>query len=266
MDSQGERTWALVLGASSGMGKACVERFHALGLHVLGVHFDTAERADEIQGFLARLNQDEQRVWFFNENAARAENQTQLIQAIKELLGREGKLKLFVHSLAFGTLSRFIPQNAGDEVMSRKQLAMTVDVMANTLVYWVQELFQERLFTEHAQIFALTSLGSTRVWPNYGAVSAAKAALESHVRQLALELKPHKIAANAILAGITDTPALRKIPTHEVLVEKTLTYTPNHRLTETRDVAEAIARLAFADSHWMTGNVIRVDGCESIVM
>lgn len=265
MESQGgARKWALVLGASSGMGKACVEKFHAQGVNVLGVHFDSREAQKEIDDFVASLNQDGRRVWFFNENAARAENQTRMIQVFKELLG-EDRIKVFVHSIAFGSLGRFIPDGS-DEVISRKQLGMTVEVMANTLVYWVQELLQEGLFAEHAQIFALTSIGGARVWPTYGAVSAAKATLESHVRQLAMELKPYQIAANAILAGVTDTPALRKIPTHEVLLEKTLKFMPRHRLTRTTDVADAISYLGMAETSWMTGNVIHVDGAESILM
>ena len=64
----------------------------------------------------------------------------------------------------------------------------------------------------------MTSAGAHRVVPTYGAVSAAKAALESHVRQLAMELGGRRITVNAVRAGITDTPALRKIPGHEDLI------------------------------------------------
>ena len=54
---------------------------------------------------------------------------------------------------------------------------------------------------------------------DYGAVAAAKAALESYIRQLAMELAPAGITANAILAGVTDTPALRQIPHYEKFIE-----------------------------------------------
>ena len=89
---------------------------------------------------------------------------------------------------------------------------MTLDVMAHSLVYWTQDLFFAGLLAPGARIFAMTSAGDHIVWPAYGAVSAAKAALESHVRQLAVELAPHRVAVNALRAGVTDTPALRKIP------------------------------------------------------
>jgi enoyl-[acyl-carrier-protein] reductase (NADH) len=60
--------------------------------------------------------------------------------------------------------------------------------------------------------FAMTSAGGSKAIPNYGAVSAAKDIIEAHIRQLAVELAPAGITANAILAGVTDTPALRQIP------------------------------------------------------
>ena len=53
---------------------------------------------------------------------------------------------------------------------------MTLDVMANSLVYWSQDLFFSQLFAPGARIFAMTSAGDHIVWPAYGAVSAAKAA------------------------------------------------------------------------------------------
>ncbi len=87
----------------------------------------------------------------------------------------------------------------------------------------------------------MTSSGGHVVWPFYGAVSAAKAALESHIRQLALELAPQKITANAILAGVTDTPALRQIPGHDHMLEMARARNPMGRLTEPEDVAGAIA-------------------------
>ena len=67
-------------------------------------------------------------------------------------------------------------------------MSMTLDVMAHSLVYWTQGLVQRDLFANNGRIFALTSAGSHTVIPNYGAVSAAKAALESHIRQLSVEL------------------------------------------------------------------------------
>src|SRR5207244_5483209 len=93
------------------------------------------------------------------------------------------------------------------------------------------------------RIFAMTSAGGTRVLPNYGAVSAAKAAVESHIRQLAMELAPRGIAVNAIRAGVADTPALRKIPGHETVGETALKRNHPGRLETPGRVARAIAEI-----------------------
>jgi len=110
----------------------------------------------------------------------------------------------------------------------------------------------------------MTSEGSTRAIPQYGPVSAAKAVLEAHIRQLAVELAPSGITANALLAGTTDTPALRKIPGHERLLEYARARNPHRRLTTPEDIARAIVSLSSPQTAWITGNTIRVDGGEGI--
>ena len=111
----------------------------------------------------------------------------------------------------------------------------------------------------------MTSSGGTRALPYYGAVSAAKAALESHIRQLAVELAPRGITANAIRAGVTATPAAQKIPGYAGLEETALRRNPSGRLTTPEDVARALVALSHEDTAWLTGNVIGVDGGEDVV-
>ena len=77
--------------------------------------------------------------------------------------------------------------------------------------------------------------------------------------------KPHSITANAIRAGVTHTPALQKIPGHEAIVASAQRRNPSGRLTTPEDVARAIVVLAHPDTHWITGNVIGVDGGEEVV-
>ena len=112
----------------------------------------------------------------------------------------------------------------------------------------------------------MTSAGTTTIWPSYGPVGAAKAGLEQHIRQLAVELAPRGITANAIRAGVTDTQALRKIPGNQAMLEQAQRMNPAGRLTEPNDVARAIAALTVTDADWITGNVIGVDGGENLVM
>jgi NAD(P)-dependent dehydrogenase (short-subunit alcohol dehydrogenase family) len=141
---------------------------------------------------------------------------------------------------------------------------MTLDVMAHSLVYWVQDLVARRMLGKGSRIFAMTSAGGARMWTSYGAVSAAKAALESHIRQIAVELAPKGIAANALRAGVTDTPSLRKIPGHEEMITMATSRNPGKRLTTPEDVAKAIAALSSDGIEWLTSNVISVDGGEFV--
>ena len=97
------------------------------------------------------------------------------------------------------------------------------------------------------------------------AVSAAKAALESHTRQLALELGPAGVMINCIEAGVTDTPALRKIPGHEAFIEMATRFNPTGRMTTEPDVAVTIAALSDPRVRFMSGSVIYVDGGEDVV-
>lgn len=259
--------WALILGASSGFGEATSLALARAGMSIFGVHLDrkatlpNAERiAEEIRGLGRRAH-------FFNVNAAdeerRAEVGTEMERVLRER-GETGQLRVLLHSLAFGTLKLFVADPIKESV-TRAQMDMTLDVMAHSLIYWTQEVVGRGLMGRGGRIFAMTSAGGTRVLPHYGPVSAAKAALESNIRQLAAELAPAGITANAIRAGVTATPAARKIPNYDEFSRKAAERNPHRRLTTTEDVARAIVVLSHPDTYWMTGNVIGVDGGEDIV-
>lgn len=255
--------WALILGASSGFGAATGKALAQAGYSILGVHLDRRSTMPLVEAVIEEIRATGQEAIFFNVNAADAEKRQEVIRAARERLGPDGKIRVFMHSLAFGSLLPFIPRE-GETGLTVAQVAMTMDVMASSLIYWVQDLMAAGLLGRGSKIYAMTSSGGTRVFPTYGAVSAAKAALESNIRQLALELAPYGIAANCIRAGVTDTPALRRIPVNEKMIQFALERNPSGRLTTTEDVAQHIVLFSSIDNHWLTGNVIGVDGGEDI--
>lgn len=261
-----ENSYALILGVSSGFGSAAAIALAREGYNIFGVHLDRAAGMKMVEETRAAIEAEGVRVLFFNVNAADADRRGEVIDAVRqELNGKEGaSVKVLMHSLAFGSLRPFIADNPGDAI-TKKQIEMTLDVMANSLVYWTQDLVTSGLFGRNGRVFAMTSAGGRRILPAYGAVSAAKAALESYIRQLALELAPHGITANSIRAGVTDTPAMRKIPGSDIIINNALMRNPLHRLTTTEDVAKVITLLVREESQWINGDIIGVDGGEDSV-
>ena len=259
-----KKDYALILGVSSGFGEAVALELAGEGFNILGVHMDRGAGLAKVEQIKRQIGEQGVEALFFNMNAASDANREQMIQRVKDhfrIKNIPGKIKVFLHSLAFGSLAPYI-HNDPKERLSQKQMDMTLNVMAHSLVYWARDLLLADLFTSGTKLYAMTSSGSVRVTPYYGAVSAAKAALESHIRQLALELAPYNITANALRAGVTFTPALRKIPGHETMIDLALSQIPFKRLTQPSDVAKYIASQATSDEVWNTGNIINLDGGE----
>lgn len=268
METKNQMTeWGMILGASSGFGEATALALAKRGMNIFGIHLDRRSTIENPKRIISQIQEMGREAIFFNCNAADATKRKEVLDTVERRFSEEARgsvVRVFLHSLAFGTLRPFIAENP-EEAITQAQMEMTVDVMAHSLVYWVQDLVSRKLLKKGGRIFAMTSAGGQRVWPTYGAVSAAKAALESHIRQLALDLAPLGITANAIRAGVTDTPALRKIPHWEEMIKKATQKNPFHRLTTPAEVGAAIATLASSGTEWMTGNVIGVDGGEEIV-
>lgn len=256
--------WVLILGASSGFGGASAKAFAKAGYNVIGVHLDRSATLPQAVAVQAAVRAEGRACHFFNINAADDTKRTDTISAIEDLLKKEnGRLQVLLHSLAFGSLLPFLPGESGKS-LSSKQMTMTLEVMGHSLVWWTRDCVNKGLLSAGGRVFAMTSSGSHTAFHAYGAVGAAKATLESHVRYLAMELAPKKITVNAVLAGVTDTAALSKIPGYEQLLSSANARNPSGRLTQVEDVADCLVELSRAGTHWLTGNVLRIDGGEDI--
>jgi enoyl-[acyl-carrier protein] reductase III len=261
-----EGRWALILGASSGFGAATARALAGAGMNVFGVHLDLRATLPRAKQVIADIEAQGRKAVFFNTNAADARKRTRVLDRIEETLAEDPAdgIHFMLHSLAFGTLLPFIADTP-EEAVGESQMDMTLRVMAHSLVYWMQDLVRRDLLVRGSRVYALSSAGAIRMAPNYGAVSAAKAALESHARQLALELGSYGISVNCLRPGVTDTPALRAIPGHETYVTEAVKRNPGGRLTTPKDVAKALVALADPAVTWISGAVIPVDGGEIIV-
>lgn len=261
-----KKYYALILGASSGFGKSISTTLAQDGVNIIGVHLDRATTMPEVTQLISDIQSKGVEAHFFNANAADAGKREEIVSKIEEIFkgDKESTIKVLVHSLAFGTLKPFIADNPADAI-NQKQIEMTLDVMANSLVYWTQAVYNKKLLVTGAKVYAMTSSGGSKQIEFYGAVSAAKACLESYVRQLAMELGKFGISANAIRAGVTNTPALLKIPNSQKIIDNAIQRNPKGILTRPEEIADFIVDNYKRDSHWMTGNVINLDGGESVV-
>ncbi len=266
INMENRNLYALILGVSSGFGKACAYELAGMGYNIIGAHLDLGSNKMRTEEFRLELEELGVKAKFFNANAADDTVRKEIVEFIKKDFdnGENNVLRVLIHSLAFGAIKPLFDRNP-DNAVNKRQIEMTMDVMANSLVYWVQDLFVSNLLAENSRIFGLTSIGNTRAMNNYGAISAAKCALEAYIRQIAIELAPYKITANAILAGLTDTPASNKIPGFSSMLAHAKEHNPFGRNTVPEDVAKAIAMLADEKFYWITGQVLGVDGGESIM-
>ena len=252
------QNWAIILGASSGIGASCAEALAKKGLNIYGLYL--RKKQSEIEVLKSTLEAYNIEVIFKKANAANLDNINTCVQELAQK--KDIKIKMLIHSIAFGTLKNMI--STDDNHLNKKHIDMTLDVMCNSLIYWTQEIFKNNLFSSGSHIIAMTSSGGRKNWDSYGAVSLAKAGIESASRQLSVELAPYNIAVNAIQAGVTDTAALRKIPGSEKMIQDATSNNPHKRLTTPEDVSTFISLLVDYNASWMTGNIIRVDGGEDI--
>jgi enoyl-[acyl-carrier protein] reductase III len=231
----------LVTGGSRGIGKAIALRFAELGAARIAVGYlrnDRAaeETADELQKLgveplLVRGNVASERV----------------ARDVAEL----GRLDVVVHNAATGVIRPALE-------VEQKHWDWTLAANAWALVSLARAAAPA--MEPGASIIGVSSLGSTRVLGNYILVGTSKAALESLVRYLAVELAPRGIRVNAVSAGVVETEALEYFPNREQMLRAARERTPAGRMVEPHDVAAAVCFLCSPQAEMVRGHTLIVDG------
>lgn len=259
----GKRRWALILGGSKGLGLATAQKLASIGFGIIAVHRDRKADLHNIELNYQRIRSSGVPFLSYNSDAVMESKRRDLILKIRDAMPEGDKIGIMVHSIAKGHLN---PMFENDRtVLSGADLQITVHAMAISLYEWTKELFDLALLANDTRIIAFTSEGSSRVLRYYAAVSAAKSALESIVRSIAMEFAQQGIRANCIQAGVTDTESLRRIPGSDSMMEVAARRNPSGRLTTAKDVANVVALLCSEEARWITGSVLKVDGGESLV-
>ena len=251
--------WVLLLGGSTGHGAATAKRLASDGYGIIAFHFDRGEAKKIADDTISEVNElTNGKCDYFNTNAASEETMDEYLPKIKEITNG-ANLKLLLHSIAFGTTTNFF----GDKPVTQRQMDMTVHVMGNSILYWTQKLFSEKLLGKGSRIMGLTSEGNYLAMEGYGPVSVAKVAMEAVIRQIGWELGEHGITANAIQAGVTPTRALTKITDNwEDWIKNTKTRNPMRRTTTPEDIAGTISMLLKPEADFINCSIIYCDGGE----
>lgn len=171
-----------------------------------------------------------------------------------------GPVDVLVHSIGYAPLETF---GKPIQEVTPTEFAQALQISSYSLLRLCQ-LAQPRMAPQ-ASVITLTYLGSQRVVPGYRLMGVAKAALESIVRELAVELGPRGVRVNAISAGPIRTLAAQAIPAFDQLIERYEQITPLRARVEASDVADAAAFLAGPASRRITGQILYVDSGYSIL-
>ena len=257
---QDKNYWALILGGSSGLGLATAKKLASHGMNICIIHRNSRAQEDDITTEFDMIKAEGVQFKSFNMDAFKAEKREHLASELKTILGKKGKVRTLVHSVAKGNLKPMVSEDS--PTLKNDDFNLTINAMAISLYDWTKEIFKAQLFAEDARIISFTSEGNTKAWKYYAAVSAAKVTLEAITRNIALEFAPFGIRANCIQAGVTDTASLRMIPGSEKIKAHSLKRNPFKRLTQPEDVANAVYLLSKDEASWINGCVIPVDGGE----
>jgi len=235
-----------VTGGSRGIGRAIALRFAELGARRVAIGYLRNDSAAEEAGEEVR--------------ALGAEALLVRGSVAGERVAREvaelGPLDVVVHSAATGVIRPALETED-------KHWDWTLN--ANARAFLSLARAAAPAMPPGASIVGISSLGAMRVLENYVLVGTSKAALESLVRYLAVELAPRGVRVNAVSAGLVDTEALDHFPNREQMLAAGRGRTPAGRLVEPRDVAEAVAFLCSPGAAMVCGHTLVVDGGFSLL-
>jgi enoyl-[acyl-carrier protein] reductase III len=236
----------LVTGASRGIGKTIALRFAELGAAKVAVGYLRNDgAAEETAGKLRELGADPTLVRG-NVSSER------VVRQVSDL----GRFDVVVHNAATGVIKPALE-------VEQKHWDWTLSANAWALVALARAAAPS--MQPGASIVGISSLGAARVLENYVLVGTSKAALESLVRYLGVELSPRGIRVNAVSAGVVETEALDHFPNREQMLQAARARTPAGRMVEPTDVADAVCFLCSPQAEMIRGQTLVVDGGYSLL-
>jgi enoyl-[acyl-carrier protein] reductase III len=241
----------LVTGGSRGIGRAISKRMAEQGARVCFNYLRNREAAKEATEIISAVGLEPLGI---KANVADADHVDRMFDEIREKFGR---LDILVSNAALGVLKPVTE-------LREKDWRWTMDINARALVKLAKHSI-ELMGDRGGSIVGVSSLGSTRAIPFYGAIGASKAALESLVRHLAIENAAKGIRVNVVSGGAVDTDALKHFPNREDILAESIKRSPAGKLVTPEDMADAVLFLVSDLAKMIHGQTLIVDGGTSIV-
>jgi enoyl-[acyl-carrier protein] reductase III len=235
----------LVTGGSRGIGRAIALRFARDGARRVAIGYLRNDRAAEEAAAEIEAAGAEPVLVRGNVTSPRVLDEVAAL----------GPLEALVHNAATGVIRPALE-------VEPKHWDWTVNANARALLELTRAASPN--LGAGSSIVAISSLGAQRVLENYVLVGTSKAALESLVRYLAVELAPRGVRVNAVSGGVVDTGALEHFPNRERMLAAGAA-NPVGRLVEPDDVAGVVAFLCSPDAEMIRGQTVIVDGGFSLL-
>lgn len=251
MKLAGKGTVVIVTGGTRGIGRAVSLALADAGVETIAMnylqdHVTAAEACHAVESRSARALP-------LQANLGSPDEVDALFARIRSDLGR---VDFLVHCAALTAFKRLVDTRPN-------QWDLTLNINARGFLLIAQHAVS--LMHDGGAMVALTSLGGTRVVPDYGAMGPAKAALESVVRYLAAELAPHGIRVNAVAAGLVETESIHHFPAAAERRAAAVARTPLARIGTPAEIADVVTFLLSPAARWICGQTLVADGGFSLL-
>lgn len=239
---------ALVTGSSRGIGRAIALELARQGADIVVHYLRKKSAAAEVVAEIEALGR---RALAVRANLAEAEAIAQLFSEVKTAFGR---CDILIGNAASGTPRDVL-------ALEDKHWDWTMDVNARAVLRCAQQAVPLMAQAGWGRIVTISSPGSHRVLPHYGAIGVSKAALEALTRYLAVDLAPQGIIVNAVSPGLVDTDAVTAFPVDlQAVFAATTERTPTGRLVTPEDIARLVAFLCTDAAEMIVGQTLSLDG------
>lgn len=241
---------AFVTGSSRGIGRACAIRLAEAGADIVMNYVSSYKAALEVAAEVEKRNR---KCYVLKGDVSEQED----VQCMMDFIRKEiGRLDILVSNAATGGFRNILSASKNNF-----DAAFHTNVLA--LIYLIQAAMPllEVPAPHRRKIVTLSSHGSTSAIPMYGLIGSSKAALESLVRHITLEVGDRGVNINVVKAGLVETDSTRRLPNSEQMFGVQVDYTQvGNRTLQPEDVANAVLFLSCSLSDMIQGETITVDG------